>query len=344
MSPPAAAILAVDGGNSKTDLALIDRDGGVLARLTGPTTSHQQVGRAAGIERLVALVGDLYRVGGLAPAGDTPDVGVYGLAGADTPGDTRRLRTDIEARGLAAKAIVINDSFTPIRAGTDRAWGVSLICGSGVNAAGIAPDGRTARLAALGDISGDWGGGGDIGTAGLGAAVRARDGRGPATVLATEVPAHFGLKRPIDVTRRVEAGAFGRDHLRSLSPVVFTAAARGDGVARSIIDRQADELVAMAAAIIRRLRMTRLAPDVVLAGGVFAARDEPFEARIRAGIQAVARDATIRRLDARPVLGVALLGLDEIHGSDPDRHAAAVRRVRSELGSWAPGSDPVGRG
>ncbi|MFL5723267.1 MAG: N-acetylglucosamine kinase [Chloroflexota bacterium] len=343
MTRSAAAILAVDGGNSKTDLALIDGDGGLLARLTGPTTSHQQVGRAAGIDRLVGLVAELYRVAGLAPRAPL-DVGVFGLAGADTPGDTRRLRTDIEARGLAAKAIVINDSFTPIRAGTDRAWGVSLICGSGVNAAGIAPDGRTARLAALGDISGDWGGGGDIGTAGLGAAVRARDGRGPATVLATEVPAHFGLKRPIDVTRRVEAGAFGRDHLRSLSPVVFTAAARGDGVARSIIDRQADELVAMAGAIIRRLRMTRLAPDVVLAGGVFAARDEPFEARIRAGIQAVARDATIRRLDARPVLGVALLGLDEIHGSDPDRHAAAVRRLRSELGSWAPGSDPVERG
>jgi len=341
VSRPAAAILAVDGGNSKTDLALIDRDGGVLATLTGPTTSHQQVGRAAGIDRLVGLVADLYGLAGLEPAEARVEVGVYGLAGADTPGDTRRLRTDIEARCLASKTIVVNDSFTPIRAGTDRSWGVSLICGSGVNAAGIAPDGRTARLAALGDISGDWGGGGDIGTAGLGAAVRARDGRGPATVLETTVPGHFGLKRPIDVTRRLEAGTFGPDHLRSLSPVVFAAASGGDRVARSILDRQADELVAMAGAIIRRLRIARLAPDVVLAGGVFAARDERFEQRIRTGIRGVARDATVRRLDARPVLGVALLGLDVVHASDPDTHAAAVRRLRSELGSWAPGSDGV---
>ena len=235
----------------------------------------------------------------------------------------------------------INDAFTPIRAGGDRTWGVALICGSGVNAAGIAPDGTTARLAALGDISGDWGGGGDIGTAGLGAAVRARDGRGPATVLETVVPAHFGLKRPIDVTRRLEARTFGRDELRSLSPVVFGAAAGGDAVARSIIDRQADELVAMAGAIIRRLRLARLAPDVVLAGGVFAARDESFETRIRSGIRAVARDARVVRLDARPVLGVGLLGLDAVLPSDADRHAAAVRRLRSQLGSWMAGAEPT---
>ncbi|MFL5674206.1 MAG: BadF/BadG/BcrA/BcrD ATPase family protein, partial [Chloroflexota bacterium] len=250
MTRSAPAILAVDGGNSKTDLALIARDGAVLATLNGPTTSHQQVGRAAGTERLVALVAELYRVAGLEPATAPLEVGVYGLAGADTPGDTRRLRTDLEARGLAATNIVINDAFTPIRAGSDRPWGVSLICGSGVNAAGVAPDGRTARFAALGDISGDWGGGGDIGMAGLGAAVRARDGRGPRTVLETAVPTPFGLKRPIDVTRRLEAAAFGPDHVRSLSPVVFAAAASGDAVARSIIDRQADELVTMARAII----------------------------------------------------------------------------------------------
>ena len=66
-------------------------------------------------------------------------------------------------------------------------------------------DGRTARLAALGDIAGDWGGGGDIGLAAIGASVRGRDGRGPRTALEMLIPAHFGLRRPIDVTRRLEA-------------------------------------------------------------------------------------------------------------------------------------------
>jgi N-acetylglucosamine kinase-like BadF-type ATPase len=341
---PTASVLAVDGGNSKTDLALVGADGRLLAAVRGPTMSHQQVGLADGIARLVELTDQARMVAGLDRPAPGPMIGVYGLAGADTPADTRRLQAAIEAEGLAADTVIVNDAFIPIRAGTDRTWGVALICGSGVNAAGIAPDGRTARLTALGDISGDWGGGGDIGTAGLGAAVRARDGRGPATTLEHLVPAHFGLSRPIDVTRRAEAGTLGRDRLRELSPVVFAAAADGDAVARSIIDRQADELVSMAVAIIRRLNLARRDPDVVLAGGVFAAQDQAFEDRIRAGVTHVATRATVRRFDGSPVLGAALIGLDRLLDGHVERHRAAVERLRAELGSWVAGPRTSPRG
>src|SRR5512146_2816874 len=50
------AILAVDGGNSKTDVALVAADGRLLAALRGPTTSHQQVGLEIGADRLAGLV------------------------------------------------------------------------------------------------------------------------------------------------------------------------------------------------------------------------------------------------------------------------------------------------
>jgi N-acetylglucosamine kinase-like BadF-type ATPase len=329
-------VLAVDGGNSKTDVALIDTDGRLLAAVRGPTISHQQVGLAPGIAWLVALVGEARGLGGLAPDDPPAQVGVYGLAGADTRADTRRLTEALAARGLAADGLVVNDAFTPIRAGTDRGWGIALICGSGVNAAGIAPGGRTARLTALGDISGDWGGGGDIGMAALGAAVRARDGRGPRTSLEVLVPNHFGLRRPVDVTRAIEGGTLAHDRVRELSPVVFRAAASGDAVARSILDRQADELVAMAGALLRRLRLTRLDPEVVLAGGVFAAHDETLEDRIRAGVRLVAPGATVHRSDSLPVLGAALLGLDRLLGGDSRRHASASERLRSTLGAWRP--------
>lgn len=139
------------------------------------------------------------------------------------------------------------------------------------------------------------------------------------------------------MTRRAEAGTLGRDRLRELSPVVFAAAAGGDAVARSIIDRQADELVSMAAAMIRRLNLTRRDPDVILAGGVFAAQDEVFENRIRAGIGEVAVRATVRRFEGSPVLGAALIGLDHLLGGEVERHRTAVARLRAELGSWTPG-------
>ena len=328
-------ILAVDGGNSKTDVALVSSEGRLLAAVRGPTTSHQQVGLAVGIDRLAGLVAEVRAAAGLLPADSAAKVGVYGLAGADTAADTRRLTSAIAARGLADQTVVLNDGFPPIRVASDRGWGVAVICGSGVNAAGIDPNGRTARLAALGPISGDWGGGIDIGTAGLGAAVRARDGRGPGTALETLVPAHFGLARPIDVTRRLEAGTLGERRLGELSPIVFRAAATGDTVARSIVDRQADELIAMAGAIIRRLHLTRLDPDVALAGGIFAADDEAFERRIRDGIRRVAAAATVRRSSSPPVLGAALLGLDRLLlPGDLAGHAAAVERASSTLGAW----------
>ena len=261
-SPNRPAVLAVDGGNSKTDVVLIAADGRLLAALRGPTTSHQQVGLEAGADRLAGLVAEARSQARLSPADPPLEIGVYALAGADTPADTRRLTESLAARGLARANLVINDAFAPIRAGSERGWGVGLICGSGMNAAGIAPNGRTARLAALGGISGDWGGGLDIGLAAIGAAVRARDGRGPRTTLETVVPGHFGFSRPIDLTRALEVETIAHSRLRELSPVVFRAAGEGDEVARSILDRLADELVAMAGAMLRRLNLTRRDPDV----------------------------------------------------------------------------------
>jgi N-acetylglucosamine kinase-like BadF-type ATPase len=335
------AILAVDGGNSKTDVALVAADGQLLAALRGPTISHQQVGLEVGVDRLAALLLEARLRAGRQADEPAAAVAVYALAGADTPIDHRRLTRALDARGLALDHHVLNDAFAPLRAGSDRGWGVALICGSGMNAAGIAPDGRRTRLAALGAISGDWGGGGDIGLAALGAAVRARDGRGLRTTLEKSVASAFGFSRPIDLTLAIEAGTVAQSRLRELSPVVFRTARNGDPVARSIIDRLADELVVMAGAIIRRLSLVRRRPDVVLAGGVFAARDEPFEARIRDGICAIAPGAAVRRSEAIPVLGAALLGLDRLEGLTAGDRLAAEARLRASLGVWRPEVDAI---
>ena len=49
-------VLAVDGGNSKTDVALVAEDGRLLAAMRGPTTSHQAVTLEVGMARLAGLV------------------------------------------------------------------------------------------------------------------------------------------------------------------------------------------------------------------------------------------------------------------------------------------------
>jgi len=344
-----AAVLAVDGGNSKAELALVAPNGRLLAAARGPSISHQAVGLEQGMANLKALAvratvaarreaaGAVAPVGAFraAPAdGPLADLAVYCLAGADYPSDVRLLHEAIKELGLSRDALVLNDTFAALRAGTHRPWGVVLICGQGINGAAIAPDGRTARFDALGMISGDWGGARAVGEAGLAAAVRARDGRGPATTLERLVPAHFKVRTASDLTRALYTERIPEVRLVELCPVVFRAAGDGDVVARGILIRLADELVAMAGALIRRLRMTGLDFEVVLGGGVFQATDPAFYARIEAGVKAVAPAATVVRLTAPPVLGAALLGLDRLAASGAAEPAAEAR-LRKAVIEWA---------
>jgi N-acetylglucosamine kinase-like BadF-type ATPase len=332
-----AAVLAIDGGNSKTDVALVASDGSLLAAVRGPTTSHQAVGLDAGMARLVGLVEDAACLAGLEPSTrPLASVAVLATAGADYRRDVLMLERAMGSTGLAERVVVANDCLAALWAGASDGWGIGLICGQGINGAAIAPDGRTARFDAVGDISGDWGGGTAVGMAGLAAAVRARDGRGPRTSLERVVPEFYGLHRPSAVTRALYDGRIPEEGIGQLAPVVFAAAGGGDPVARAIVDRLADELATMAVALARRTSMTRLPVEVVLAGGVFRTTDGPFFDRIEAGIRTVIRAARLVRLDVPPVAGAALAGLDRLGSVDEPTRLATRARLRDAMAAWQP--------
>ncbi|HET7026598.1 MAG TPA: BadF/BadG/BcrA/BcrD ATPase family protein [Candidatus Limnocylindrales bacterium] len=325
-----AAVLGVDGGNLKTDVVLVGCDGAVLAAVRGGSISHQAVGLRTGRATLLGLVAAAASRAGLEDSiGPLVDVAAFTVAGADFRRHETMLRREYSGLGIARTVLVRNDAFAPLRAGTNGV-GIGVICGSGMNCAGVSPTGRTARFPALGDISGDWGGAGSLGVAALWHAVRGRDGRGPATILERLVPEHFALSRPLSVTVALEERRIPHGRLRELAPIVFAAAGDGDVVARSIVDRQADEIVAMAATIGRRLGMRRAGAPVVLAGGVTRTDEAGFWARVRSGVADALPGSPVSRLDAPPVLGAALIGLDTIALS-ADARAAAEARLRREL-------------
>jgi N-acetylglucosamine kinase-like BadF-type ATPase len=333
--PRRPAILAVDGGNSKADVALVGANGELLAAVHGPSISHQAVGVDAGMANLALLARRAADEAGLdSGSGPIADAGVYCLAGADYPEDVRLLKRAIGTLGLTTSLDIRNDTLGALRAGSHRPWGVVLICGRGVNGAGVAPDGRTIRFDGVGTYSGDWGGGGGIGLAAIAAAVRGRDGRGPRTRLEAEVPAFFGVASPPAMTKGLYLEKIRHDRITELAPLVFRVASDGDGVARGILDRLVDELVAMAGALIRRLRLQALDPEIVLAGGVFRNTDARFHQRLEDGILAVARRAQLHHLAAPPVLGAALIGLDARSPTDATP-APAEARLRAALESWA---------
>lgn len=254
-------------------------------------------------------------------------IGVYCIAGADLPLDDRRIARLMRGEGWTQQVVLRNDTFAVLRAGTDRGWGIAVVAGSGLNCAGVGPDGRVVRFPSLGDTSGDRAhGGGWLGSSALGAAIRGRDGRGPRTELERLVPEHFAMSRPAKVMESLYVGSLPQRRLYELAPVVFKAAKQGDAVARGLIDELADEVVTQSNAAIRRLRMASLKFEVILGGGLFRSGDSRLLKRIRDGVTALAPRAELRRLDAPPVLGAALIGLDQIHASK-----AAHARVRKEL-------------
>jgi N-acetylglucosamine kinase-like BadF-type ATPase len=335
-----AAILAVDAGGSKVDAALLAATGEVLgaSRSTRDGRRHDapaQDGEDLVMPVVAAAIEAACAEAGL-EGGDRPiaSVGIFCMAGADFPADERRLRGQLRRRAWAGEEVVLNDTFAVLRAGSERGWGVAVVCGYGINCAGVAPDGRTFRFPAIGTVSGDWGGGGEIGPLAMWYAVRAEDGRGEATALAELVPAHFRMRRPYQVMQAIHFGRLEERRLYELPPVVFRAARGGDRIARDIVDRQADEIVTMASTAIRRLRLHRTDVEVVLGGGIIRSGDRAFLDRIAHGIRATAPSATIVPIDAPPVLGAALLGLERLEAGpralSRARRALTDGRFRSE--------------
>jgi N-acetylglucosamine kinase-like BadF-type ATPase len=312
-------VLAIDGGNSKTAVALVDVDGRVLARVRGPGASPQNVGLARSLEVFDGLVREAARLAGLEGGGMVAAHTAAYLAGADLPKEEEELRAAVEAQGWSATSVVANDTFALLRAGTADGIGVAVVCGAGINCVAVAPDGRTHRFPALGRISGDWGGGGHLGSEALWLAVRAEDGRGEPTALLDAVRGHYGTATVAEAVQRLHFEEVEFDP-HALCPLLFEVAAGGDAVARSVVDRLVEEVVLLARVSLTRLELLAEPVDVVLGGGVLTGTGGVVVDAVAARLGAVAPRARVRVVDVPPVVGAALSGLDAV-GAPPEAEA-----------------------
>jgi N-acetylglucosamine kinase-like BadF-type ATPase len=307
-----AAVLAIDGGNSKTDVALIGWDGRVLATLRGPGASQEGHGVDGAMRRLGELILAVAGQAGIDPAGVIASHVSACLAGADLPEEEEALTAALLARGWSQTAVAVNDTFAVLRGGVDEPWGVAVTCGAGINCVAVAPSGAVARYLALGTLTGDWGGGLGLTQAVMWHAMRGWDGRGPATALGAAAADHFGVPSIRDVAVAVHKRELSEADLHRLTSVLFTVAAQGDQVARSLVDRQAAEICVMAAAAMRQLSMAPAGVPVVLGGGLLESRDPLLLSAVGRHLTEAAPGATARVLDVPPVAGAALLGLDYV--------------------------------
>ncbi|MFG3098228.1 N-acetylglucosamine kinase [Streptomyces sp. NPDC048202] len=311
-------VLAVDAGNSKTDVAVVSAVGEVLATARGGGFRPPAVGVDRAMDALAVPVERALKEAGVASVSHVSAC----LANADLPVEEERLAAAVTARAWGGSVAVRNDTFAVLRAGVAEPRGVAVVCGAGINCVGMRPDGRTARFPALGRLSGDWGGGWGLAEDALWHAARAEDGRGGPTELARTLPAHFGLPTTAALIESLHLGRLARDRRHELTPVLFATAADGDPVARSLVDRLAEEVTLMATVALTRLDLLGEPTPVLLGGSVLAAAHPQLDQGIRTRLATQAPLAQVQLVTAPPVLGAALLGLDHL-GSPSGAQARA---------------------
>lgn len=327
----AALIVGVDGGNSKTHILVADTRGTLLAWVRVGGTNPQGIGLAAAAGRLRSGIDDALTRAKC--GGERPEAVALCMAGIDTPRDARAVRGALAGRGavrIANRLSTRNDSEAGLRVATSDGVGIVIVGGAGVNAIGVNEQGKTARFAALGDISGDFGGGGGLGVAALGAAVRAQEGRGPRTSLgrailrATGLPSLRALLDAV-LDDRVPNGGVG-----ALARVLLEESESGDRVAREIETLMIDHAVAYAVAAQRRAPSRRRRIPIVLIGSTILSSLPGYRSRLYAALIAAIPNAEMRPLREPPVLGALLYALDE-SGAGPAARARAEISLRAAI-------------
>jgi N-acetylglucosamine kinase-like BadF-type ATPase len=113
-----------------------------------------------------------------------------------------------------------------------------------------------------------------------------------------------------------------------LAPLVFSAAAAGDRVARRIIREQGREIGITILAILRRLDLLDTPCQAVLGGSVFYGEGTLLMDTIHKTVRPSASLVEVKRLDTRPVVGAVLLAADR---AETVRDEAFITNLRATI-------------
>ena len=170
-------------------------------------------------------------------------------------------------KGIAKTVRVTGDAEPILAAAAPDNCGIALICGTGSLAWGRNSAGQIARAGGWGYLMGDEGSAYAIARAGLTAAARAADGRGPATEILAHLQRELGAKTPEALIDRIYAPEVTRDRLASLAKLVFDVSG-SDSVANEIVAVAASDLARMVATLCERLSLQCAGYTLALTGSV----------------------------------------------------------------------------
>lgn len=277
-------LIGIDGGGTKTLGVLTDLDGNLLASASTGATNPNDITPAVSAERLTDLCHTLLQKAGLTPA-VLPETSLFfGIAGGINHGPTLEGLLG-EALPTAGYLRVRSDAHILLSGEVPTGDGACIICGTG-SVCFLRRGEELYRIGGWGYLLDSGGSGYDIGRDGLEAALRDFDGRGEHTLLSGLLAERLG--GPVN-TRITEIYREGKPYIAACAPTVFEAARQGDGVAESILRRNARKVAEyMETAWAHLTRGTSTLPEAlpVVMGGSISQKADGWPALVASLVDA----------------------------------------------------------
>jgi N-acetylglucosamine kinase-like BadF-type ATPase len=308
--------LGMDVGGTRTRALIADENGRALGLGEAGPGNHEVVGYD-GLRKALSLsleeaieAADRDGMRGMGQFAASCAGAGFGMAGFDWPSEREATLEAISVLGLSCPLSVHNDSALGLAAGSKDGYGINVSAGTSNNCYGLWPSkgGGTVEggIAGASSAVGEEGGGIEIAKRAVVAVNHARIKRGPDTMIEELLLSRTGYR---DAAAFIEAVASERlEATAAWAPLVFEAAASGDGVAMGILDWAGRELGESALAVARQIGIEGESFDLVLSGSLFSLKPS-LAAGIAAALSGRAPGARLTSLGAPPVAGGVLLGM-----------------------------------
>ena len=262
-------IMGVDGGGTKSHLAIFNEDGKcVCFKSRGPLNHEMMEGSYEELEKVLPefLLGSLEEAG-ISPADLAHSV--LGLAGVDTKWQHELISGIIEKAGIK-NFTLCNDAFIGVTAGCPNGAGICAINGTGFCIAALDHSGNIFQLGGMGVLTDDCGGSTWYSEQVLGTVYNALFRFGKQTLITDLMFAKLGITDKKDYTETLATKLYTEVDFSELNRLVFEAAAKKDEVAMDILKRSAENYAGGIAYLARNMDFpTNKALQIAFAGSIF---------------------------------------------------------------------------
>ena len=246
--------VGIDGGGSKTEFVLLEKDGTVrnVLRLAGSNPNDR--GLDASLEVLCSGMEQLL-------AGRIPQAVFAGIAGASIEDHRKAITAQLQDR-FRTRAAVDTDAANVLSCAANPDDAVAIICGTG-SCVFVRKGEERYRLGGWGYLLDQAGSAYDVGKDGIRCALAAEDGLQEPTPMTRKITEMLGGNPYIGIPAIYKKG---RPFIASFAPVVVKAAEEGDACALQILQSNAQRLADIIKTAVRRFGTPE---EFVAAGGFF---------------------------------------------------------------------------